>query len=73
MTYEGLGLTGEERDFLIDGYALSLQVNSLQFAKKNRQAKAAIKAIDKFNEKHQHLSDSIQDKIQLYIRENTAN
>ena len=65
-TYEGMGFTDEERDFLIDGYAVVLYMRTLQ-----RDSKEYLEAhckLTKIHSDYNHLVDSINDKVKTSIK-----
>ena len=65
-TYEGIGFTSEERDFLQDGYALGVYMRTLQ-----RDSKEYINAhtrITQIHTNHSNLVVSINDKIRAYLK-----
>ena len=65
-TYEGLGLTGEERDFLIDGYAIGIYMRTLQ--RDSAEYIAACNRLAQTHTNHSQLVDSITDKIKVFVK-----
>ena len=65
-TYVGIGLTAEERDFLLDGYAFSVCMKALQ--RDSDEYKAAAIKLRNTHIKHGNLIDSINDKVKAFSK-----
>ena len=65
-TYEGIGFTQEERDFLQDGYAMGIYMRTLQ--RDSKEYVNAYTRISQIHRDHSNLVDSINDKVAAFVK-----